>query len=161
MQKYFFGTIVALGSVSILTKREVQIMKTLFSEHLQLMGKVMDLRLQRQNIVASNLANINTQGYKAKRIEFEEELQNSLQLDRSKQMSRTNPKHMPSSFDVNGFQGELRKDFDPRVVQGEDRVDMDKEMSIMAKNSLAYKTLSQLMHKSFSGMKEIIREGSK
>lgn len=147
--------------MSILTKREVQIMKTLFSEHLQLMGKVMDLRLQRQNIVASNLANINTQGYKAKRIEFEEELQNSLQLDRSKQMARTNSKHMPSSFDVNGFKGELRKDFDPRVVQGEDRVDMDKEMSIMAKNSLAYKTLTQLMQKSFSGIEEIIREGSK
>jgi len=125
------------------------------------MGKVMDFRMQRQNIVASNLANINTPGYKAKRLEFEEELQSSLQLGDRGRITKTDPQHMPTGFDPENARGELRKDIDPREVRGEDQVDLDEEMAIMAKNSLAYKTLSQLLRNSFSGMEEVIREGSK
>lgn len=136
-------------------------MKTLFPEHVQLMGNVMDLRLERQNIVSSNLANINTPGYKAKRLEFEEQLQKSLQLNEQGHLTKTDTKHMPTGFDPEKTQGELQKDIDPRVVRGEDRVDLDKEMAVMSKNSLAYKTLGQLMHSNFNGMQEVIREGSK
>jgi flagellar basal-body rod protein FlgB len=136
-------------------------MKTLFPQHVQLMSKVMDLRLERQNIVASNLANINTPGYKSKRLEFEKELQSSLQLGNKGGMTKTDAQHMPTGFDPENTQGDLQKDIDPRVVRGEDRVDLDEEMSIMSKNSLAYKTLSQLLRNNFSGMEEVIREGSK
>ncbi len=136
-------------------------MKSLFPDYYQFLGNVMDVRSRRQNVVASNLANINTPGYKAKRLEFEEELQNSLQMSGNGGMTRTNAKHMPTGIDPQDAQGAMRTDIDPRMVQGEDNVDLDKEMSIMSKNGLAYKTLSQVLHSSFTGMEEIIRKGGK
>ena len=37
-------------------------MERLFGEHIQVMDKVLDLRLQRQNVVMSNIANVTTRG---------------------------------------------------------------------------------------------------
>ena len=56
-------------------------MKGLFSNHIQLTGKVLDLRMKRQNVVMSNMANIDTPKYKPLEIEWEGELQAALGLD--------------------------------------------------------------------------------
>ncbi|KUJ95962.1 MAG: flagellar basal-body rod protein FlgB [Desulfonauticus sp.] len=136
-------------------------MKSLFSSHFNWVEKAMDLHLVRQNIVASNLANINTPGYKAKKVEFEEELQAMLKAEENKSITRTNPKHLPVAFDPNKVSPTLLKSLEPRVVQGEDSVDLDKEMALMAKNAMIYDTLAQVMKKGFEGMKSVITEGSK
>ncbi|WP_457570946.1 flagellar basal body rod protein FlgB [Desulfovulcanus sp.] len=136
-------------------------MKSLFEDHIQLSAKVLDLRLMRQNIVASNLANINTPGYKARRLEFEEKLQSALGIQKNSSLTRTDKRHLPLQFDPQKFGPDFLKEFDGRVVQGEDRVDLDKEMAIMAKNTMLYNALSQVIHKDFERLKLIISEGEK
>ncbi len=134
-------------------------MKGLFSSQILLVGKVMDLQLQRQNVINSNLANVNTPKYKPRELEFEDELQKALGLDLKGNMSATSGAHLPTTFNVNSFQGEWHKKFTPREVHGEDRVNLDKEMTKLAKNQLHYTALSQVMQKSFEGIKTIIQEG--
>lgn len=134
-------------------------MKSLFPSHIDLTAKVMDLRLQRQNIVSANLANINTPGYKARRLEFEQDLQAA--LDDSGTLAKTHPKHLPNAFAAESFAGNLTKEFEPRVVQGVDNVDLDTEMATMAKNNLLYNALATVIHKSFTGMKQTIQDGGK
>ena len=136
-------------------------MKSLFEDHIQLSAKVLDLRMMRQNIVASNLANINTPGYKARRLEFEDKLQEALELHKQKRLTRTNEKHLPFKFDPQKFGPDFWKDIEPRVVQGEDRVDLDKEMAVMAKNTMLYNALTQVIHRDFADLKQIITEGEK
>lgn len=136
-------------------------MKELFEQNINLVGKVMDLRLQRQNVVMANVANVNTPKYKARKLAFEEDLQSALQLDAKGRMTRTNSMHMPSEFDVNGFNGKGIADFKPRTVYGEDVVDLDKEMAAMAKNGMMYNALSDVIAKSFTGLQTVITEGSK
>lgn len=136
-------------------------MKSIFSPHLELTAKVMDLRLERQNIVMGNLSNISTPRYRPRRMEFEQQLQSAMDLDARGKLTRTDPKHMPSTFDPEGFQGRAIQEFKPRVVYGEDRVNLDKEMSIMQKNMLQYKTLSTIMQSSFKGLKKVVAEGAK
>ena len=46
----------------------------------------------------------------------------------------------------------------PRVVHGEDRVNIDKEMAKHAKNQLQYTALTQVMAKSFEGLNTIIQD---
>ena len=70
-------------------------MKSLFPDHVDLTAKVMDFQLQRQNIVSANLANINTPGYKARRLEFEKDLQAALGISESGAVTRTHPDHFP------------------------------------------------------------------
>ncbi|MBT8764279.1 flagellar basal body rod protein FlgB [Desulfohalobiaceae bacterium Ax17] len=136
-------------------------MKSLFDDNIQLTAKVLDLRLMRQNIVVSNLANIKTPGYRARRLEFEEKLQAALDLEKNNKITRTNEKHLPVRFNPQKFGPDFFKDFEPRVVQGEDRVDLDKEMAIMAKNTMLYNALTQVLRKNFEGLKLVISEGGK
>lgn len=136
-------------------------MKGLFEQHFGVVEKVMDLRLQRQNVVMSNIANVNTPRYKARKLEFEEDLQKAMQLDQKGKMTRTDAKHLPTEFDVNGFQGKGLADWKPRYVYGEDTVDLDKEMANMAKNSMMYNALTDIISKNFNGLQTVIQEGGK
>lgn len=136
-------------------------MKSIFASHVDLTAKVMDFHLQRQNIVSANLANINTPGYKARTLEFEKDLQSALGLAEGGAVSRTHPKHIPSKFSADDAEASVVKELTPRVVQGVDNVDLDKEMATMAKTNLIYSTLTMIMQKNFSGMKQLIQEGGK
>lgn len=136
-------------------------MKSLFDSDIGLVGRVLDMQLQRQNLVASNMANIKTPGYKTRKLEFEDELQAALGLDAKGKMSITDRKHMPAVFDPNGFGPEWTKAFKPRIIHGEDRVDLDKEMATMAKTNLHYSALTTIIRSKFEGIKQIITEGSK
>jgi flagellar basal-body rod protein FlgB len=136
-------------------------MKSLFAQHMNLTEKVLDLRLQRQNIVAANIANIDTPGYKERRLEFEKQLQEALQIDPQKRMTRTSSKHLPTPFAFESCQGQLIKELNPQIVQGKDSVDLDKEMSCMAKNTLLYNAMATVLKKSFDGLETTIQEASK
>ncbi len=134
-------------------------MSELFSSQIQLVGKVLDMRLQRQNVINSNIANVNTPKYKPRELEFESELQKALGLDMQGTMAQTAGNHMPTSFNARNFEPDWFKKFTPRDIHGEDRVNIDKEMTKLAKNQLQYQALTQIIQKNFEGIKTIIAEG--
>ncbi|MBG0791386.1 MAG: flagellar basal body rod protein FlgB [Desulfovibrionaceae bacterium] len=136
-------------------------MREFFGRHIQLTGKVMDLRLQRQNIVSGNIANVNTPGYKARRLEFEEKLQSALNQNDLGKMTRTTEAHMPAKFTPDGFKGDGITEFKAREVIGKDSVDLDREMTENAKNTMMYNALAMIIKKNFQGMEKAIQEGGK
>jgi flagellar basal-body rod protein FlgB len=136
-------------------------MKGLFERHIDVVEKVMDLRLERQNVVMSNIANVSTPKYKARKLAFEQDLQAAMNQDAKGKMARTDPRHMPFEFDVNGFEGKGITEFKPRLVYGEDVVDLDKEMATMAKNSMMYSALSDIEAKNFTSLQSVIQDGGK
>jgi flagellar basal-body rod protein FlgB len=136
-------------------------MKSLFDRDVMLSGKVLDLLLQRQNVISSNMANIKTPGYRARKLEFEDALQTALGLDAKGKLSRTDRAHIPSEFSAETFSPHWEKAFKPRIVHGEDRVDLDKEMAAMAKTNLHYSALSTIIRSKFEGLKQMIVEGQK
>jgi flagellar basal-body rod protein FlgB len=135
--------------------------KSLFDSDIGLVGRVLDMQLQRQNIVSSNLANLKTPGYRPRILSFEDELQAALGLDAKGKLSRTSRGHLPALFNPEGFSAEWAEAFKPRVVHGEDRVNLDKEMAVMAKSSLHYGALTSVMRSKFEGLRNIITEGQK
>ena len=136
-------------------------MKSLIEPHVNLVGKVMNMQLQRQNVVMSNVANVKTPGYKPRVLEFEDELQSALNLDAKGRLTRTHEKHIPSKFDPNTFGASWDEELKPRIVHGEDRVNLDKEMTLMAKTSMQYNAMTTVIKSNFDGLKQIISEGSK
>lgn len=136
-------------------------MKGLFGSHIHLTAKVMDLQLERQNIVMGNISNVNTPGYKARRLEFEGKLQSALNQDARGKMTRTQSDHMPVVFNSEGFKGDGITEFRAREVYGADSVDLDKEMALMAKNGMMYSALASVIKKNFEGMQKAIMEGGK
>lgn len=136
-------------------------MKSIFSNNIELLGKVMDLHQERQNVVMSNLANLDVPAFKARRLEFEQSLQAALNTDARGTMTRTADDHLPAAFHADGFTGNLTMGWKPRVVAGLDSVNMETEMSIMAKNTMMYNALTDLTKKDFEGLQRIIAEASK
>ncbi len=136
-------------------------MKGIFGSHINLTAKVMDLRLERQNIVMGNIVNVNTPEYKAQRLEFEDRLQSALNQDARGKMTRTQKDHMPVVFTPDGFEGQNVQSFEARHVYGEDSVDLDKEMAAMTKNGMMYNALASVIKKNFEGLQKVIMEGGK
>lgn len=136
-------------------------MKSLDQDHMKLVSRVMDMQLQRQNVIMGNITNVNTPNYKPLELTFEKELQDALNLDAKGKISRTSSGHIPSIFNTNTFNADWTRRFMPRRAHGEDRVNIDKEMVKMAKNNLQYTTLSQITKSGYDGLKNIISEGSK
>ncbi len=133
-------------------------MKTLFRPHLELTKKVMDLRLQRQNLVIANISNINTPNYKPRRLDFEEKLQKALDMDARGKMARTNDGHVPATFNAKNFAGDWEKEFKPRAEHGQDSVDLDQEMAIMNKNMMLYDALAQIAKGGYQGINKVIND---
>ena len=136
-------------------------MKGLFEPQIGVTAKALDLRLERQNLVMSNIANVATPGYKARRLEFEDSMQKALDLDARGRMTKTNSMHVPSVFSTDTFKGEELKAFKPRVVHGEDSVNVDKEMTVMAKNAMLYNALSDVIKKDFENLQKVIADGGR
>ena len=134
-------------------------MKSLFSSQVGLVGTVMNMQLQRQNVIAGNLANIDTPNYKPRELSFEKELQTALGQNMEGQMSRTSEEHIPSTFDPASFRPEWSEAFKPRLIHGEDRVNLDKEMAKHAKNQLQFTALAQVLTKTFEGVNNVIQDG--
>jgi flagellar basal-body rod protein FlgB len=135
--------------------------KTIFPENLPLLGKALDLHMERQNVVMSNLANLDVPAFKARRFDFEKQLQAALDLDQQGNMTRTQSGHMPVAFSPGGFEGTVNMGWKPRVVAGLDSVNMDTEMNIMAKNTLMYNALTDITKSDFTGIQKVVTEGGK
>ena len=136
-------------------------MKSLTPAHIDLVGTVMDMQLQRQNVIMGNIANVNTPQFRPLDLDFESALQQAMNLDARGKMSRTQSGHMPSVFNPDTFSPSWSAELKPSVVHGEDRVNLEKEMVKMAQNNLQYTALSQITKNTFDGIRQVIAESVK
>ncbi|OPZ60275.1 MAG: Flagellar basal body rod protein FlgB [Deltaproteobacteria bacterium ADurb.Bin510] len=114
------------------------------------LNEIMNWRLTRQGVISSNLANIDTPGYKAKDVAFEREFENELQL------VRTDESHLPETEPA-GPGYVMREDPYGRIGNDGNTVDIDREMVKLAQNQLLYSAAAQDVARSIEGLKETIR----
>lgn len=125
---------------------------------LKALAASLNFRQMRQEIINSNIANADTPGYKAKRVEFEEALARALDVDGQMSMKTGDDKH----FDVGngGFDN-----LEPRIIEdsngvvSEDgnTVDRDQEIAKMVENKILYDAAVQLLNKKIGLMKYAIQ----
>ena len=127
----------------------------------QLLSRSLDLRAQRHGVIASNLANIDTPGYKPLELTFEKELQQALDLG-GPRPTRTHQDHLPGTVgEVATIEPRLRQQREYALGNGSYQLDLDKEMARLAQNSLAYEVTVQLVTKKLAGLRLAISEGGK
>jgi flagellar basal-body rod protein FlgB len=113
-------------------------------DYLRLNETAINLRAQRQQLLASNIANADTPNYKARDIDFSKSLQSA--LDRSTPsataLTKTNPAHLDANTNVDGANGSdgatilYRSPIQPSADGN--TVDMDVERNQFADNALHY-----------------------
>jgi flagellar basal-body rod protein FlgB len=129
------------------------ITNTLFSQ--------LNFRGEKQKVISSNIANINTPGYKTKDLVFEDELNkniNNTQL----QMYKTNANHISNINSSNTMNN-------PKLVQVKgleeqndgNNVNLDTQMSEMSKNKILYDAIQSSIKKDSKLFRSVIESSAK
>jgi flagellar basal-body rod protein FlgB len=135
--------------------------QSLFGTTIQLLGKTLDLRTKRHELIASNLANVETPNYTPTDLSFDKELQDALNQKRIVN-AEPNPQHIPLKGQ-SGYQGLQRVTGDvievPSSNLGPDGngVEMETEMQRLAQNQIMYNTSVQLLNKKFEMLAQAIK----
>ena len=114
----------------------------------------LNFREMRQKLISSNVANANTPGFKAKKLDFEEALARALDVDGQMQMNVTDGKHHNvENGGFNNLDPEVYDNPNGVVSESGNTVDVEAEMATMAENKLMYDALVQLINKKMGLMK--------
>ena len=124
------------------------------------MGKLLDVKLKRYELLSNNLANVDTPGYKRSDIYFEEVLRDSLNKNRLS-LALTNDKHIEARKQLMDIKPKTYRQEDYSLRNDKNNVDIDKEMVEMVKNTFSYNMLSDQVQKNFRILQTAISEGRK
>lgn len=127
----------------------------LFDNTVSVLQGALDVRAERQRLLASNIANQETPGYKAKDIDFERELRRSvsggwtLEITDSRHIPTTPAVYRPSVIEA------------PTAAEGFDdnNVGLEREMVKLSENALMYSVTSKMIRKKFGMVMSAIKEG--
>ena len=157
-------------------------MKTLFGKTINVMQKALELRSRKNAVLASNIANVDTPGFREKDLDFRRLMDSYMKdLEEGKesgargtsggaapfippgrdglselQLSVTDPGHMTPGHDRNPA---VILESDERGVPN--NVDLDEQMARLSENNLQYQAAIQLLVKKFELLKEAATEGGR
>ena len=118
-------------------------------------------------VIAHNLANVDTPGFKRSEVLFQSKLAAALAEQESQgtvlQGARTDARHLPigSPADPAAVTPEVVVRAETTLRPDGNNVDLDAEMVKLSENTLMYQSLAQLVHTKFSQLRSVITEGRK
>ncbi len=134
---------------------------TIFDRTMRLLERTLDLRSARQRVIASNLANEETPGYRASELNFMDQLQSAHKGRLPITLAATQPRH----FGLHGPQGMQAVTGKLTEVPAGDlpldanSVNLELEMAKLSENVMQYNAAATILAKKFNGLLNAIREG--
>ncbi len=127
----------------------------LFDRVVSLMEDRLNINSKRQELLASNIANLDTPGYVAKDLSFEKALQEAMKP--RIQLVKTDNKHItiPNPEQV------VRKISSEPDIEKTGPVDLETEMAKLARNNLEYQFIITMLNKKFALLKMVLTEGER
>lgn len=123
----------------------------LFGSTIHSLERALDYSSAKNRAISNNIANADTPGYKAQRVSFQEQLEKA-----SLEAKKNDHRHL-------SFKGPQKSNFQFQKGQSYHHngngVDMDHEMSELAKNQIYYNAAIDRLSSKFNGIKESIRGG--
>lgn len=137
-------------------------MSKIFDKTTDALAASANMRLLRQNITASNIANAETPGYKAQRVDFEEALSRALDHEGLGRQHVSDKDHFLIG---QGAIGRVRADVydNPEINLTNDgnTVDLEREMATLSENTILYRAALQLINKKLGALKYAATEGTR
>lgn len=117
-----------------------------------LIKKSMDVTVTSNKVIANNIANVNTKGYKRYYVPFDEVLKNNMQ---EPVIKTTNTKHISNSMEGN----QIKRDNSTSMREDGNNVDIESEMTSQAANTMMYESLVRLVNGKISATRNVIQGG--
>ena len=109
----------------------------------------LDASAMRHRVIADNIANVETPGFKRSEVSFESKLKSALESLNSDMAMRT----------IEGMEPDVEQDTQSPARADGNNVSIDREMADLTKNSLEYETLTRLMTMKGSMIQTVLTEG--
>lgn len=125
------------------------------SSGIKSLEKFIDYCSTKNKVISKNIANIGTENYKREDVDFK-----SILSENMGQMKSTNSKHLKINQN-NKPEFEISKDNSLDNVSGVNNVDIDREMSELAANSIQFRFASRKIGDYYRGLQNVIKGGGK
>ncbi|SFR42774.1 flagellar basal-body rod protein FlgB [Marinobacter daqiaonensis] len=112
-------------------------------------------RSQRAEVLANNLANADTPGYKARDVDFQAMLNEASRASESPSMERTHPGHMDVSGAATGRELLYRVPHQPSIDGN--TVEAQQEQSRYMRNAMDFQASFQFLNSKFSGLTKALK----
>ena len=133
---------------------------TIFDRTMQLLNRTLDLRQARQRVIASNIANEETPGYRAADLNFQDSLQAAHRGRGLVSLAVTQGHHIgPRGDSIQRVVGKLGPVPAGDLPLDANSVNIELEMAKMSDNAMQYNAAAELLAKKFRGLLNAIREG--
>ncbi|MES3039364.1 MAG: flagellar basal body rod protein FlgB [Bdellovibrionota bacterium] len=132
---------------------------SIFDKTTNALQTTLGMRQMKHTVTSANIANAETPGYHAQKMDFEDALARSLDLDGLRKQSVTNDAHIT----VGGHSARVRPDIyenpEGEVSNDGNTVDLEKEMSNLSENAIMYKAALNLINKKMAALKYAASDG--
>ncbi len=98
--------------------------------------KALELRVKRQQVLASNIANADTPNYKARDFDFASALGSALSKSNASRLDRTDPRHLQANFGPLGIKLQYEQPYQTGLDSN--TVEMDVERNKYMDNAVHY-----------------------
>ncbi len=128
-------------------------------EHVKLLQNLLDYCAVKNKVIAKNIANIGTEDYKREDVAFKDLLDNNV----NSFLKTTESKHLSGlKIDQSGSSKfEFLKDESEDYASGVNNVNIEKEMSELAENTLRFKFASKKVGDYYRNIQNIIKGGGR
>ncbi len=130
---------------------------TLFGKTIQTLEHSLDYSSLKNRTISNNIANVDTPGYKSKEVVFKDVL--NQELSPSFESKRTNEKHIPFTSQNHSRSFNVTTKSNTSYNHNGNNVDIDKEMSDLAKNQIYYQSLVDRLSGKFRSLESVIKGG--
>lgn len=131
------------------------------SETFVILKKALDTATLRQQALSSNIANVDTPGYKRADVSFEEELKSALNKQERLELKTTDKKHLSNKLELENVHPKIFRQQDSYMRNDFNNVDIELEMAAISKNNVAYNALAELISNKLKMVRSAINEGRK
>ena len=128
------------------------------SATLEALGSSLDVLSRRHDAISHNIANVNTPGYKAISVSFEEQLLNKIAKQDSLTLCTTHPSHINYTSIAKAIDGVVHTRSQYGRVD-KNTLDIDKETVKLAETNIMYAAAAQLLSAKLAQLHLIVSEG--
>ena len=133
---------------------------TIFDRTMQLLHRTLDLRQARQRVIASNIANEETPGYRATELNFQDSMQAAQRGRSLVTLAVTRGRHIgPRGDSFQQVTGKLGAVAAGDLPLDANSVNIELEMAKMSDNAMQYNSAASIMAIRFRQLMGAIREG--
>ncbi|WP_300369518.1 flagellar basal body rod protein FlgB [Brachyspira sp.] len=133
---------------------------TTYAKTMKVAKKLLNVYGLRAEVISDNIANVSTPNFKRSDVTFEYQLARALDSEKYNGMEakRTDSRHFPFHMPMNyqDVSPNITVDYDTSYRNDKNNVDIDKEMSEEAKNTLRYQMFTQIVNAQYREIRRMI-----